>query len=45
VPAIAETLPGYAADTWLGLFVPAKTPPDIVKKVNAEVARVLGAPT
>jgi len=44
VPAIAETLPGYAADTWLGLFVPAKTPPDIVKKVNAEVARVLGSP-
>jgi len=43
VPAIAETLPGYAADTWLGLFVPAKTPPDIVKKVNAEVARVLGS--
>jgi tripartite-type tricarboxylate transporter receptor subunit TctC len=44
VPAIAETLPGFSADTWLGIFVPAKTPPDIVKKVNAEVARVLGSP-
>jgi tripartite-type tricarboxylate transporter receptor subunit TctC len=44
VPSIAETLPGFAADTWLGIFVPAKTPPDIVKKVNAEVARVLGSP-
>src|SRR5438067_11289566 len=43
VPAIAETLPGFSADTWLGIFVPAKTPPDLVKKVNAEVARVLGS--
>ena len=43
VPAIAETLPGFSVDTWLGIFVPARTPPDIVKKVNAEVARVLGS--
>jgi tripartite-type tricarboxylate transporter receptor subunit TctC len=44
IPAIAETLPGYAADTWLGVFVAAKTPSDIVKKINAEIARVLGNP-
>jgi tripartite-type tricarboxylate transporter receptor subunit TctC len=43
-PAIAETLPGYAADTWLGVFVAAKTPGDIVKKINTEIARVLGNP-
>jgi len=42
VPAIAETLPGFAADTWLGIFVPAKTPADTVKKMNTEIARVLG---
>ncbi|HYY60989.1 MAG TPA: tripartite tricarboxylate transporter substrate binding protein [Burkholderiales bacterium] len=42
VPAIAETVPGYAADTWLGIFVPAKTPADIVKKMNAGIAGVLG---
>jgi tripartite-type tricarboxylate transporter receptor subunit TctC len=42
VPAIAETLPGFAADTWLGVFVPAKTPPDVVKKMNSGIARVLG---
>jgi tripartite-type tricarboxylate transporter receptor subunit TctC len=41
-PAIGETLPGYSTDPWLGLFVPAKTPMDIVKRINAEVARVLG---
>src|SRR5438045_4643303 len=43
-PAIGETLPGFAVDTWLGIFMPAKAPPDVVKKVNAEVARVLGNP-
>ena len=43
-PAVAETLPGFSVDTWLGIFVPAKTPPDIVKKVNAGIARVLGDP-
>jgi len=43
-PAVAETLPGFAVDTWLGIFMPAKVPADIVKKVNAEVARVLGDP-
>ena len=43
-PAVAETLPGFAVDTWLGVFMPAKVPADIVKKVNAEVARVLGDP-
>jgi len=44
IPSIAETLPGYAADTWLGVFVAAKTPGDIVKKINTEIARVLGNP-
>jgi tripartite-type tricarboxylate transporter receptor subunit TctC len=43
-PAIGEMLPGYSTDPWLGLFMPAKVPPDIVKRVNSEVARVLGSP-
>jgi tripartite-type tricarboxylate transporter receptor subunit TctC len=43
-PAIAETLPGFAVDTWMGIFMPAKVPLDIVRKVNAEIARVLGSP-
>ena len=40
-PAIGEALPGYAVDPWLGLFMPAKTPPEIVNRVNAEVKRIL----
>jgi tripartite-type tricarboxylate transporter receptor subunit TctC len=43
-PAIGETLQGYAVDPWLGLFMPARVPSDIVKKVNAEAARILAAP-
>jgi tripartite-type tricarboxylate transporter receptor subunit TctC len=41
-PTVAEAgLPGYALYPWLGMFVPAKTPPEIVAKINAEIARIL----
>ena len=41
-PAIGETLHGFAVDPWLGIFMPAKVPADVLKKVNSEIARVLG---
>lgn len=44
LPAIAETVPGYEASFWYGMFAPAGTPPAIVTKINADVLRVLGAP-
>ena len=44
LPAIAETVPGVALDVWLGVFMPAGAPRDIVMKVNAEIARVLALP-
>lgn len=45
VPTIAEGgVAGYALDPWLGLFVPAKTPQEIVSRINAEVARILHGP-
>jgi tripartite-type tricarboxylate transporter receptor subunit TctC len=43
-PAIGEVVPGYALDPWLGLFMPAKVPQDIVTKVHAEVVKILSAP-
>ena len=43
LPAIAETVPGVAVDIWLGVFMPAATPKDIVAKVNGDIAKVLGA--
>ena len=42
VPTVAEAgIPGYALDPWLGLFVPAKTPPEIVARVHAEATKIL----
>src|SRR6266545_1325018 len=44
VPAVAETLPGFEAYEWQGLFVPAGTPPEIVQKLNAGLNAVLRQP-
>ena len=33
--------PGYAAETWFGIFAPAATPRDIVTKVNADIVRIV----
>jgi tripartite-type tricarboxylate transporter receptor subunit TctC len=43
-PTVAESgLPGYSLYPWLGLFVPAKTPPEIIAKINSEVARIMNS--
>jgi tripartite-type tricarboxylate transporter receptor subunit TctC len=34
VPAIAETLPGFEALSWVGIVAPAGTPPAIVDKIS-----------
>jgi tripartite-type tricarboxylate transporter receptor subunit TctC len=44
VPAIAETLPGYDASTWHGLFAPAGTPRAIVEKMAGDVKRIYETP-
>lgn len=41
LPTIAETLPGYEATAWQGLFAPAGTPRAVVDKLAAEVKRIL----
>ena len=41
IPTVAESgLPGYQAVTWFGLFGPAKLLPDIVGKLNTQVAKI-----
>ena len=35
IPAIAETVRGYALESWYGLFAPAGTPSDVIAKLNA----------
>ena len=44
VPAVAETVPGYAVTGWLGIGAPKGTPPDIVDRLNREVNSVLADP-
>jgi tripartite-type tricarboxylate transporter receptor subunit TctC len=44
VPAIAEVLPGFEVTGWLGAFVPAGTPPDIVQRLNRELVSAIQAP-
>ena len=41
VPTVGETVPGYEAYSWYGLWAPAKTAPEIIKKLNAETNKAL----
>jgi tripartite-type tricarboxylate transporter receptor subunit TctC len=40
-PTVAETLPGFEVVTWYGIFAPTKTPPDIIRKLNGEIVRIM----
>ena len=44
VQAIAETVPGYEASALFGMGAPAKTPREIVGRLNAEINAVLAEP-
>ena len=45
VPTIAEAgFPGYEAGAWQGLVAPAGTPPDVVRRLNEALARVMNMP-
>lgn len=44
VPAVAETLPGFAVDTWWGLVAPAATPSEAVARLNQAFVAALKAP-
>lgn len=42
VPTIAESgVPGYVVESWQAVFAPAKTPPQIVRTLNAAVVKAL----
>ena len=45
IPTIAESgVPGYEFTGWIGVLLPARTPPDIVLKLSSEVARIVQLP-
>lgn len=45
VPTISESgVPGFQAKSWFGLVAPAETPPEIIKKINQDVIKVMSNP-
>jgi tripartite-type tricarboxylate transporter receptor subunit TctC len=42
IPTVAEAgVPGYAAESWYGLYAPAKTPPEIIDRLNKSAAHAV----
>ncbi|WP_108300623.1 tripartite tricarboxylate transporter substrate binding protein [Limnohabitans sp. JirII-29] len=42
VPTVAESgFPGFEDYTWVGVFAPSKTPPDVVQHLNSEINKIL----
>lgn len=44
VPAIGEVVPGFEFTAWVGAFVPAGTPADVVNKLNLDLKKALMDP-
>jgi len=45
LPTVAEQgVAGYDVSSWYGIYLPAKTPPDIIKKMNADIVAMLSEP-
>ena len=45
VPTIAEAgVPGYEVTAWQALFVPARTPPQIIRKISADTVAAFADP-
>jgi tripartite-type tricarboxylate transporter receptor subunit TctC len=46
LPSVAESgVPGFAVDSWYGVVAPAGTPPAIVGRLNADIGKILHAPS
>jgi tripartite-type tricarboxylate transporter receptor subunit TctC len=42
LPTVSEGgIPGYTVESWYGLFAPAKTPPDIIDRLNKSAAKAV----
>jgi tripartite-type tricarboxylate transporter receptor subunit TctC len=43
VPTVAEMYPGYQATNWYAYYAPAKTPKDILMRLNQELVKALNS--
>ncbi len=42
LPTVSEAgVPGYAAEAWYGVYAPAKTPPEIIDRLNKSAAKAV----
>jgi len=44
VPTVAESLPGFDVDLWIGIYAAAGLPPAVLAKLNGEINKVLQHP-
>jgi tripartite-type tricarboxylate transporter receptor subunit TctC len=44
VPTVAETLPGFEADTWMGVVAPPGTPKEIARKISDAIRQSFSKP-
>ena len=44
LPTVGELIPGFVAGGYQGMFAPAATPPDVVRKINADLVKVMAMP-
>jgi tripartite-type tricarboxylate transporter receptor subunit TctC len=44
LPTVAETIPGFSAESWWGVFAPAGTPQPVVNGLNAEIRAIVSSP-
>jgi tripartite-type tricarboxylate transporter receptor subunit TctC len=45
MPTVAETAPGFDVFSWFGFFVPVKTPPEVIARINADTNAALIYPS
>ena len=45
LPTIAESAyPGFESGVWYGVLAPARTPPEVVARLNAELVKIVQSP-
>jgi tripartite-type tricarboxylate transporter receptor subunit TctC len=44
IPTVAESFPGFETGSWQGIVAPAGTPPEVVRKLHADVMAILATP-
>jgi tripartite-type tricarboxylate transporter receptor subunit TctC len=44
LPSLSDAVPGFESSVWNGIVVPARTPPELVAKLHADISEILSQP-